>query len=180
MSTIARRASQMKRLAVLQGEVKVSSNPNLELTTVLGSCVAICLYDETVQLGGMNHYLLSTGGEAGGQEKKYGFYAFEYLLNGILKRGGSRMNLQGKVFGGASIGGKFGNLGPLNAAFALETLEREGIKCVAQELGGSQARKLRFIPTTGEVKLMRITRNEAPEIPAAKPRKVPTQSPEFF
>lgn len=170
----------MKRVAVLQGEVKVSSNPNLEMTTVLGSCVAICLYDETVQLGGMNHYLLSTGGEAGGQEKKYGFYAFECLLNGILKRGGSRMSLQGKVFGGASLGGSFGELGPHNATFALETLEREGIACVAQELGGSQARKLRFVPSTGEVKLMRITRQEEPEINRPKLQKKPTHAPVVF
>ena len=170
----------MKRLAVLQGEVKVSSNPNLEMTTVLGSCVAICLYDETVQLGGMNHYLLSTGGQGGGQEKKYGFYAFECLLNGILKRGGSRMNLKGKVFGGASLGGNFADLGPGNAAFALETLKGEGIECVAQELGGTQARKLRFIPSTGDVQLMRITRHEEPEIKIAKPRQKRALAPEIF
>lgn len=170
-------SGQMKRQAVLQGEVKVSASPNLEMTTVLGSCVAMCMFDPTVKLGGMNHYLLSSGE---GQDKKYGLFAFETLLNGILKRGGSRHNLQAKVFGGASIGGTFSDLGPKNAAFALETLRNEGIECVSQDLGGMHARKLRFIPSTGEVKMMHVQRSEESEIAVAKPRKVAAATPEFF
>lgn len=171
---------QMKRIMVLQGQVKISSNPRAEMTTVLGSCVAICLYDETVQLGGMNHYLLSSGSGSDVQEKKYGLYAFECLLNGILKRGGSRFSLRAKVFGGASIAGAFADLGPRNAAFALETLKNEGIECVAQEIGGTQARKLRFLPTTGDVRLMRVTRFTEPEPSIAPMAKAAAQAPEFF
>ncbi|MBA4048959.1 MAG: chemotaxis protein CheD, partial [Sphingomonas sp.] len=47
------------RLTVLQGQARVSGDPRVELTTVLGSCIACCLFDPTSHVGGMNHFLLA-------------------------------------------------------------------------------------------------------------------------
>lgn len=180
MSDLVRSRAPLKRVTVLQGEVKTSANPRVEMTTVLGSCIAICLFDPVAELGGMNHFLLSTGGGTESQEKKYGMYAFECLLNEILKRGGCRFDLRAKVFGGASIGGSYRDLGPKNGAFALDILAAEGIECTAKDLGGTQARRLRFLPCTGEARLMQVQRFEEPTPKPVRDPKPVAAALEFF
>ena len=81
-------APRQQRHNVLQGEYEVSSDPNLILTTVLGSCIACCLYDPVAGVGGMNHFLLPTPPEhvrsgPGEEARRYGLYAMEMLVNGI-------------------------------------------------------------------------------------------------
>ncbi len=39
------------------GEIFVSGN-GTSITTLLGSCVAVCLWDEKKKIGGMNHVIL--------------------------------------------------------------------------------------------------------------------------
>ena len=91
-----------KRVHIIQGEYKVVSDPDVVLTTILGSCVAACLRDPVSGVGGMNHFLLpGTGSVTGGDATRYGVHLMELLINGLLKQGARRDRLEAKIFGGA-------------------------------------------------------------------------------
>ncbi|OYU37436.1 MAG: chemotaxis protein CheD [Pseudorhodobacter sp. PARRP1] len=134
---------------VVQGEYAVSDRIDTVLTTILGSCVSTCIWDPVIRIGGMNHFLLPDGGPGHGKEFRYGLYAMELLINGLLKNGASKDRLEAKLFGGATMNDGLGKIGAANGVFALGFLADEGIRCVAQSLGGTSARRVRFTPTTG-------------------------------
>lgn len=142
---------------VIQGEYKVSTDPNCLLSTVLGSCVATCLYDPVAGVGGMNHFLLPGNNSAqnnearlSGDTNSYGLHLMECLINGLLKQGAKRSRIQGKLFGGAYITKGLPDIGSGNVDFARKFLAYEGIPCVGESLGGSSARRLRFWPVSGQ------------------------------
>ena len=89
---------QYDAVKVLPGEYFVSGD-ELVITTVLGSCIAACLWDTHMRVGGMNHFLLPDS-DAPDVTGRYGSYAMELLINELLKRGARRENLQAKIFGG--------------------------------------------------------------------------------
>ncbi|HVY85152.1 MAG TPA: chemotaxis protein CheD [Caulobacterales bacterium] len=139
---------------VVQGEYAISADPDLVLTTILGSCVSACLRDPAVGVGGMNHFLLpgDTGEKA--ETVKYGVHAMELLINSLLQRGAMRSRLEAKLFGGACVvRGLSTDVGAKNAAFAKRFLEAEGIACVSEDLGGAQARRIRYWPVSGRASL---------------------------
>ena len=86
------------RLHVGQGEHLITGDPEVMLTTILGSCVAMCLRDPVARIGGMNHFLLPSGRMDGADEgRRYGAYAMEVLINGVLSAGGRRDRLEAKL-----------------------------------------------------------------------------------
>ncbi|WP_224360935.1 GAF domain-containing protein [Hyalangium versicolor] len=120
-----------------------------EVTTILGSCVAVCLWDEQLHVGGVNHFLLPSalvGQQPGG---RHGDAAIPMLLRELERMGSQRKNLRAKLFGGAHMAGppvpgaKPG-LGQRNAELARQMLEELGIPILATDLGGGSGRKLRF------------------------------------
>lgn len=158
---------------VVQGEYSVSDRSDTVLTTILGSCVSTCIWDPVARVGGMNHFLLPDAGPARGQQFRYGLYAMELLINGLLKRGASRQRLEAKLFGGAAMSDGLGNIGAANAAFAQRFLADEGIHCAAQSLGGRQARRIRFTPTTGQARQLLL---QPDAIIAEPPARLPPRS----
>ncbi len=144
-------------LSVIRGEFQVSTDPAVVLSTVLGSCVSACLYDSARQIGGMNHYLLADGADSDVSSLKYGAYAMELLINSLLKRGAQRDRLQAKVFGGSKMSGRFADIGPRNGAFALRYLADEGFAVLAQDIGGTEARRVNFHPVTGKARVVHIS-----------------------
>ncbi|MFT9014593.1 MAG: chemotaxis protein CheD [Acetobacter sp.] len=136
---------------VIQGEVVISDNPATVLVTLLGSCISVCMFDPHARVGGMNHFLLpgEGAGEDGQLAMRFGANAMEMLINGILKAGGNRDRLVCKTFGGGAVVPSLGRVGQDNCRFVLQYLSDEGIRCISQSLGGTQARRVRFWPTTG-------------------------------
>lgn len=134
---------------VHQGEFVISDNPDEMLTTILGSCIAVCLWEPRSRVGGMNHFLLPDTSDENNTTVKYGAHAMEILINSILKRGARRSLMEAKVFGGARMSSSFQDIGKANAEFALSFLKTEGIPCISKSVGGSRARKVRFWPTIG-------------------------------
>lgn len=134
---------------VIQGEHKVSDDPQVVLTTILGSCVATCLCDPVARIGGINHFLLPDRGGGHNMELRYGLLAMELLINSMLKMGASRNRMEAKLFGGANMNSRLAHIGESNSDFALSFLQNEGIPCVSKSLGGNQARRIRYVPTTG-------------------------------
>ena len=84
----SREGSDLRKVHVIQGQYHVSSEADLVLTTILGSCVAACVRDPVAGVGGMNHFLLP--GEDGGEVLRYGVQSMELLVNALLSSGARR------------------------------------------------------------------------------------------
>lgn len=127
------------------GQMFVSREPVI-ITTILGSCAALCLWDCRKKIGGMNHYLLPEGDEAGPNRLRYGNVANASLLNDILALGCEIKNLQAKVFGGSSAfaANPLQSVGTRNAQLAEEFVRSAGIGLVAKDVSGRHGRKLIF------------------------------------
>ncbi len=140
---------------VFPGEFYVTSKPDEVLVTVLGSCVAACIRDRRTGLGGMNHFMLphSHAGKWAGdlQSTRFGNFAMEKLINELMKAGCSRDALEIKVFGGGNVTDSNNAIGTENSEFILRYLEAEGLRCVAQDLGGQLPRRIHYTPATGKV-----------------------------
>lgn len=164
-----------KTITIVQGDYAVSSDPAVIMSTVLGSCIAVCLFDPRARVGGMNHFLLAGDGQARGDDLKYGVNAMELLINKVLRAGGERRALQAKLFGGARMTDHARDIGQSNALFALEFLDREGIPCISQSLGGQKARRIQFTPSTGAARQLQVS-GPAPDLsplPAVLPPPAP-------
>ena len=146
---------------VQPGGFTVTRRGDLVLGTLLGSCVAACIYDPEAMVGGLNHFLLpdddGTTSRTTTNATRYGVHAMEILINEILKMGGVRSRLQAKLFGGANVIAlsSANPVGERNQAFTIDYLRREGIPVAATDLGGDSARRVYFKPSTNKV-LVRV------------------------
>jgi chemotaxis protein CheD len=150
---------------IYQGDFYVSSRPDLYLTTVLGSCIAVCARDPLTGCGGMNHFLLPDADLSEDHYPslalRYGSYSIERLINAILSRGGRRERLEVKVFGGANVNGINSNIGGRNVDFIEHYFAKERISIAAADLRGVYPRKLRYFPSTGRAQTYDIKDVEA-------------------
>lgn len=122
--------------------------------TVLGSCVAVCLYDKQLKQGGINHYMMPWWDGAGLASPKYGDVAVESLVDQMLALGSLKKNLIAKVFGGASQHehtSTIFQIGARNIATAERVLNEQGIPILAKSVGGSLGRKLVYHTGSGKV-----------------------------
>lgn len=128
----------------------------ISISTVLGSCIAVCLYDKKLRIGGMNHYLLPFWNGNGLQSLKFGNISIPKLIDEMLEKGANIRNMEAKIFGGATINISSCNaimVGEKNILVAREVLNDYGIKIVAEDVGGNQGRKIFFNIETGKVLL---------------------------
>jgi chemotaxis protein CheD len=133
-------------LFVHPGQVAASAS-SCHYTTILGTCVSVCLFDPVAVVGGLNHFLLPYGAGASFSGTRYGNVAMERLLHELLALGALRERLQAKVFGGMSSRqhqGSSRDLGAGNVTFALQWLEQHAIPVLARDTGGHHGRKLLF------------------------------------
>ena len=132
------------------------------ISTVLGSCVATCLWDPIERIGGLNHFMLPGEPTASHSpwavSARFGVYAMEVLINEMLHLGADRRRLVAKAFGGAQVLQGFDKLdvGAMNAQFVVDFLQEEGIPLVAQDLLGTSPRKVHFFPATGKVQVKKL------------------------
>jgi chemotaxis protein CheD len=152
---------------IFQGDFYVSARPDLFLTTVLGSCIAVCMRDPIAGCGGMNHFLLPDAEDRGEHYPslalRYGSYSIERLINAILSRGGRRERLEIKVFGGANVLGGISDVGSRNVDFIEHYFAKERLSIRAADLRGNAPRKLRYFPTTGRAQVCDLRNGEARE-----------------
>ena len=143
-------SAELIRRSIIVGDVFASDAPAL-VATVLGSCVAACMYDPIARIGGMNHFMLPQANRET-TSAAFGIHAMELLINRIMRLGGDRRRLQAKVFGGANVLAFQGaelQIGQRNVAFVRQFLQDEGIALAAQRVGGNQGVKLCFETATG-------------------------------
>ena len=150
MTALSGRGALATKVHVGQGEHYVTDDPDVMLTTILGSCVALCLRDPVAGIGGMNHFLLPDGAGAGTDAgRRYGAYAMEVLINDCLKAGGRRERFEAKLFGGGRMFDSLKDVGVANADFAERFLRDEGIALVGGSLRGAGGRRVQYWPVTG-------------------------------
>ena len=122
--------------------------------TILGSCVAVCLWDSTLRTGGINHFMLPLWNGQGLASPKYGNIAIEKLFQKLISNGSTQKNLIAKVFGGGEVLENFSphfNIGLRNIDIAHEILQQFRIPILAESTGGKLGRKITFNTGTGEV-----------------------------
>ncbi|MBC2665604.1 chemotaxis protein CheD [Novosphingobium flavum] len=159
------------RITVMQGQARVSAGPRVELSTVLGSCVATCLFDPEEQVGGMNHFLLAEPPAGGaGVDEHYGVYLMELLINEMLANGAAKHRLRAHLYGGANLYPGMEAIGTANALFARNFLARERITLVREDMGGNAARRVDFRPASGMVRCRTVANTLAhDERPSLRP-----------
>lgn len=147
-------AEGAKRHFLYPGQLFVTSD-GVEISTILGSCAAVCLWDKRLKVGGMNHYLLPEGSENSPNPYRYGNIANTALLQQMLKLGCNARDLRGKVFGGASafMADPENSLGAQNVKLAEEFLQKSGIPLLLKDVSGKRGRRLTFNTTDGTTAL---------------------------
>lgn len=131
------------------GDIVVEPTP-IRMSTVLGSCVSVCLYDASRQIGGMNHYLVPRGGKSA----IHGDWATDELIERLCALGSSVRAMQGKIFGGGSplrLENEEYAVGRANVAMAREVLAGHGIPIVAERVEHNGGLRLFFESWTGTV-----------------------------
>lgn len=135
------------RVYLHPGQIFASAEPAV-VTTVLGSCVAVCLWDATTGVGGVNHFQLPEWSGKGPRTARFASIAIQALLDRLLELGARRDEIQAKVFGGAcltaSVTGRQKPLGDQNVEHALVYLRECALRLAATATGGGRGRKLVF------------------------------------
>jgi len=165
----------VERVTVMQGQALASADKTIEYSTVLGSCVATCLFDPEARVGGMNHFLLAeppAGLGGSSVDEHYGVYLMELLVNEMLTKGARKARLKAHLYGGANVNRNMMKIGSMNADFARKFLANEGIALMREDLGGTQARRVDFRPVSGQVRLRTVEDRLAPPVqPSARPAR---------
>ncbi|MEG0316236.1 MAG: chemoreceptor glutamine deamidase CheD [Comamonas sp.] len=147
---------QYNAVKVLPGEYFVTGE-NMVICTVLGSCIAACLWDRTLNIGGMNHFMLPEG-DSSDVSGRYGSYAMELLINEMIKLGARRETMQAKIFGGGQVMANFTtmNVGERNTDFVTQYLQTERIPIVSEDVLDIYPRKVVYFPATGKAMVKRL------------------------
>lgn len=131
------------------------------VATIVGSCVAVFLWDPVCEAGGLTHFLLPEWDRIGAATSRYGNVALEELLEKLLALGCKKTRLRAKVFGGACVlrafqgnGGK--HLGTKNSEFAIDWLDQRYIPVVEQQIGGTRGRKIEIDTGSGAASVREV------------------------
>ena len=162
-----------RRVNIVQGEFHTTNDPEVVLTTILGSCVAACLHDPVARIGGMNHFLLPGSDKPGAYSNEHGVHAMELLVNDMLKRGARRDRLEAKLFGGARMLSGLTDVGTLNADFAERFVRRERITVTGGSLRGDRGRRIQFWPVAGRARQMVMGAADGEVFAAERARPAP-------
>ena len=149
---------------ILPGEYYVTCEDEI-IDTVLGSCVAACIRNPRLGIGGMNHFMLprpsgtgtDTWESVAGRATRYGSASMEQLINRVLGAGGTRQDLEVKIFGGGRVVPKLSDIGARNLVFVREFLKQEGLKIVSEDAGDTCSRHVQYFPRSGRVRVRHLT-----------------------
>lgn len=149
----------MKQTIHLQiGELVLGDKDHV-ISTVLGSCISVCLYSSRTGLGGMIHFALPKAPvglpHRNVEALRYGDIAIPWLIEAMQEATGENpKDLSAKVVGGASsLGDHRHHVGPENILVAHKILQQFGIPIVGQDTGGTRGRKVIFHPSTGRLQV---------------------------
>ncbi len=148
----------MDKYFLHSSEIYVGEKPS-EVTTVLGSCISVCLRDRFLNIGGINHFMLPLWSGEGLATPKYGNIAIAKLLEKMELLGCKIENIEAKIFGGASViknGEATFSVGKQNILLAQDLLKKYKIPIIASNIHGSSGRKLLFLTHSGVVYIKQL------------------------
>lgn len=154
---------EYKKHYLLPSALFTSDEPHI-VSTVLGSCVAVCLFDSKMKIGGINHYMLPLWNGEGLPTPKYGNISIELLVKKMISLGASKKRLEAKIFGGATLHGNprgLLDIGKRNIGLAHSMLDEHAIKIVASDVGGNRGRKIFYQTDTFTIKMRLIDKTIA-------------------
>lgn len=144
-----------------------STDNDIIIQTLLGSCISVCLFSDVTNFVGMNHFMLPTTSDVDNftltSSGRYGMYAMEVLINSFLKKGIKKKMLKAKVFGGGNVievTRLHDGIASNNIKFIINYLDKENIPILSSHLGGSKARKILFFTHSKKVLLKEISESE--------------------
>jgi len=158
------RQLDMEMVKILPGEYYVTFSDEV-ISTVLGSCISVCICDKKLGIGGMNHFMLPENKNGSGDEwqdkqigraTRYGVDAMEHLVNDILKNGGRKNHFEIKICGGGRMMEKMSDVGKGNIEFIQNYLRNEGYKITSEDVGNIFPRKVRYFPKTGQLQVKKL------------------------
>lgn len=157
-------AFAVDRRTVLQGQALIGSGRPEILTTVLGSCIACCLFDPIERVGGMNHFLLAEPDSISSRDNdlSYGLFLMELLINKLMAKGALKSRMKAHIYGGANMHAGMARIGDANTRFATSFLAAESIELVRSNTGGDCARRVEFDPVQGRARCRIVEQVEAP------------------
>ncbi len=129
------------------------------IRTVVGSCIAVCVWDEKNMFGGMNHFLYPEILEKGRTTAQYGNIAIPALLRLMEKMGSVKKNIVAQVYGGGKLHTvKENSVGEQNIAIARKLLCKQKIRIISEDVGGAMGRKILFDTESGQVAVLKVHR----------------------
>jgi chemotaxis protein CheD len=157
-------ATGMPTARILPGEYYVTCEDEV-IDTVLGSCVAACIRNPRLGIGGMNHFMLprpsgsanDTWESVAGRATRYGSASMEQLINRVLGARGDRKDLEVKIFGGGRVLSSLSDIGARNITFVREFLRKEGLKVLSEDTGDTCSRHVHYFPRTGRVRVRHLS-----------------------
>ena len=124
------------------------------ISTILGSCVSVCMWDSKLKYGGMNHFMLPFWNGKGLASPKFGNVAINKLYERMLEMGCRKETMVAKIFGGGDIlqttSDQF-NIGERNIEIAMESIMELNIRMAGTSVGGGNGRKIIFDTYKGTV-----------------------------
>lgn len=156
---------------LLPGDFYVTCEDEV-LDTVLGSCVSACIRNPRLHIGGMNHFMLprpsghdsDTWGDVAGRATRYGTASMEQLINRVLSAGGTRADLEVKIFGGGRVLSSLSDIGEHNVDFVREFLKQEGLRVSSEDVGDTCPRHVQYFPLTGRVRVRHLTSRHSKDV----------------
>lgn len=138
------------------GHIFVSKEPH-QVSTVLGSCVSVCIWDPVNSIGGMNHHIHSEPFDYKDRTSQYGSIAIPYMIKMLIDLGGIKANFKAHIIGGAQKAemGSF-NIGKENIAIAENILRKNFIQIITCDTGGEMGRKVVFDTQSGELIVYKV------------------------
>ncbi|OEH85628.1 hypothetical protein BHU72_02180 [Desulfuribacillus stibiiarsenatis] len=158
------------------GDYYATNERDIVMSTLLGSCISVCLLDTVNKVAGMNHFMLPSAVRGNdiifNEDARYGIQSMEMMINAMMKKGAHRLYLKAKVFGGGKVlDTTTSNVAKSNIEFAINYLKMEDIPILAKDVGGESGRKIYFFPDTFEIYLKRIRYNKTLEHAVARERQ---------
>lgn len=142
-----------EEVTICAGGVYASQEP-MVIKTLLGSCIAVCLFDPLAQIGGMNHFMLPKPSGVGDRNAplRFGVHAMDYLIQMMLTLGATHHWCVARIFGGGHVlksAESVPSIPQRNIDFIRKFLTDAGIPVLTEDVGGSHARHVTFQTHTG-------------------------------
>lgn len=162
-------AIQVENVFLLPGQLVFTREPQ-RITTILGSCVTVTMFDPRYRTAAMCHAMLPHPPAANRMSSKRLTDPFRYVSEALpamvayFKKAGSLpAMIDVKIFGGARVlhlsGSRQGGcadgtaepIGDANVRFARALLQDASFSVTASNVGGTSGRKIIFETYTGEM-----------------------------